>query len=65
MDESFGLTVVLIGLHHWQLIVRWFYDLALKNGLIDERLTKLFVVTDSIDEAFDIIYGACKYYLDE
>lgn len=59
------LPIVLIGVQYWQPIVQWFHDSALKNGLIDERLTKLFVVTDSIDEAFDLIYGACKYYLDE
>ena len=59
------LPIVLIGVQYWEPIVRWFHDSALKNELIDERLTKLFVVTDSIDEAFDIIYGACEDYLDE
>ena len=56
------LPVVLIGKKYWAPIVVWF-DNALKEGLIDERLTKLFVVTDSVDEAYEIIHGVCEYYL--
>jgi len=60
-----ALPVVLIGVDYWQPLVSWFHDSAFKGGLIDERLTKLFVVTDSIDEAYDIIHRACEYYLDD
>ena len=58
------LPVVLVGADYWQPIVDWF-DSALKSGLIDERLMKLFVVTDSVDEAYKIIYEVCEIYLDE
>lgn len=57
------LPVVLIGVEYWQPLVSWFHDSALKSGMIDERLTKLFVVTDSIDEAYEIVHGGCEYYL--
>jgi uncharacterized protein (TIGR00730 family) len=57
------LPIVLIGVEYWQPVVQWL-DVALKKKLVDERLTKLFVVTDSIDEAYDIVYGVCEYYID-
>ena len=58
------LPVVLVGTSYWEPIVQWFRA-ALKEGLIDERLMKLFVVTDSIDEAYEIICDMCEYYLEE
>lgn len=76
MDELFDLLnllkhhkvppfpVVLIGTAYWQPILAWFYDLAMKEGLLDENLAKLFVVTDSIDEAYEIIYDVCQQYID-
>lgn len=54
--------VVLIGKEHWQPIVSMLNDSCLKKGLIDERLANLFIVTDSIDEAFKIIYESCKLF---
>jgi len=59
------LPVVLIGVEYWQPLVKWFKESALKGGLIDERLTELFVVTDDIDEAYDLLYEVCEIYLDD
>jgi predicted Rossmann-fold nucleotide-binding protein len=57
-----AFPVVLIGKEYWKPLLHWFYDSALKNKLIDERLTKLFMVTDNIDEAFDLVYDSCKKF---
>lgn len=77
MDELFDLLnllkhhkvppfpVVLIGKEYWSPIITWFYDFALKEGLLDEHLTKLFVVTDSIDEAYEIIYDVCQQFIEQ
>lgn len=76
MDELFDLLnllkthkvppfpVVLIGTAYWQPIVTWFYDFAIKEGLLNADLTKLFVVTDSIDEAYEIIFDVCQQFKD-
>lgn len=76
MDELFDLLnmlkhnkippfpVVLIGVDYWQPVITWFYNFAFKEGLIDESLAKLFVVTDSIDEAYEIIYDVCQQYIE-
>jgi uncharacterized protein (TIGR00730 family) len=57
--------VVLIGTAYWQPIITWFYDLAIREDLLNEDLVKLFVVTDSIDEAYEIIYAVCRQYLEQ
>jgi len=75
MDELFDLLnllkhnkipsfpVVLIGKQYWQPLVDWFTGSAIKHGLITEkRLLELFVVTDDMDEAFNIIYEYCKKF---
>jgi len=54
--------VVLIGRDYWKPIIDWFQDSALKNKLIDEKLTKMFVVTDNTDEAFEVVYDFCKRF---
>jgi len=58
------LPVVLVGVAYWQPIVDWFKISALKSGLIDERLTKLFIVTDDLDEAYGHVYEFCDLYID-
>lgn len=58
------LPVVLIGTEYWKPLVSWFKDSALKSGLIDERLMKLFIVTDDIDQAYEQIFQVCDIYLD-
>lgn len=50
--------VVLIGVDYWQPIVTWFYDSALKQGLIAQEDVKLFVLTDDIMQAYDILVKA-------
>lgn len=59
------LPVVLVGVEYWNPLIQWFHESAFKNGLIDERLTKLFIVTDSVDEAYETIYDMCEYYLND
>lgn len=53
--------VVLIGKDYWSPLVK-LLNQALKRGLLDQELTKLFVVKDDIDQAFDIVYSSCKKF---
>ncbi len=57
------LPIVLVGKEYWNPIVQWVQS-AFKHELVNERLTKLFVVTDSIDEAYDLVYDFCESYID-
>jgi len=54
--------VVLVGKEYWKPLVSLLDDSCLKSGLIDERLANLFVVTDSVDDTFKIIYESCKLF---
>jgi len=56
------LPIVLIGKEYWQPLISWFEDSALKNGMLNERLTKLFIVTDDLDHAFEVINDFCKIF---
>ena len=59
------LPIVLIGTEYWKPLLDLLHNSALKSGLIDERLTKLFMVTDDLDEAFSVVHESCKGYLEE
>lgn len=54
------LPVVLIGKDYWQPLLNWFNQSALAGGEIEEKNLKLFIVTDSIEEAFHLVSQACK-----
>lgn len=56
------LPIVLIGIDYWKPLISWFRDSGIKSGLIDERLIRLFMVTDDIDEAYKQVYTFCEYY---
>jgi len=73
MDELFNLLnltkhhkipefpIILIGRDYWKPLVDWFQS-ALKEGMLNERLANLFIITDDIDEAFTIVYESCKIF---
>lgn len=54
--------IVLIGKDYWSPIVNMLNQSCLKQGFIDERLANLFIVTDSVDDAFEIVYESCKLF---
>lgn len=54
--------IVLVGKEYWSPLVMMLNDSCLKMGLIDQRLANLFIVTDSIDDAFEIVYESCKLF---
>lgn len=57
-----AIPVILIGTDYWQPILTWMQDKALKHGYIKEAYLHLFIVTDSIDEAFGHIKKVCSQY---
>jgi len=50
-----NFPMVLFGSDYWQGLISWLCDTMLAEGKISEEDLKLLVVTDSIDEAVDII----------
>ncbi len=52
--------VVLIGVEYWKPLMQWINESALKNDLVKEEDKGLFVLTDDIDEAFQIIRKRCE-----
>jgi len=57
--------IILIGKEFWKPLVSLLHDSALKRGLIDERLANLFIVTDDMDEAFNIVHESYKVFKDK
>lgn len=53
------LPIILFGKEFWQPFMNWITDKALKHGLVSENDIKLFIITDSLQEAFSHLYGAC------
>ncbi len=47
--------IVLIGKDYWEPLMRWIYDSALKNNLIEHEDVELFTITDDIEEAFILL----------
>lgn len=54
------IPIVLIGKDYWNLLMQWFDHIAIKHDVISRDDLKLFTVTDSIDEAFKIIFEFCS-----
>src|SRR5690606_8822661 len=48
--------VVLVGSHYWEGLVDWMRTTMLADGCISEPDLDLFQVTDSVQEAFDIVW---------
>lgn len=71
MDELFELfnynkhhrvvhhPIILFGSSYWQPVMDW-YQKAIDLDIIDPKLKKLFVVTDSVDETCEILINHCK-----
>ncbi len=47
--------IILMDTDYWSPIIQWSRERALKEGLIAADDLKLFTVTDSIDEAFELL----------
>lgn len=50
------IPIVLFGSEYWGGLVDWIKDTMLANGNISEKDLKLFHLTDSSEEAVDLIY---------
>ena len=49
--------IVLFGRDYWQGLEGWLRDTVLAEHCIDAGDMQLFHITDSVDDAFDLIYG--------
>ncbi len=54
------VPIVLIGKSYWNLLMQWLENEALRHSTISAVDLQLFIVTDSIDEALDIVVKFCK-----
>ncbi|TET06433.1 TIGR00730 family Rossman fold protein [Candidatus Dependentiae bacterium] len=52
--------VILIGKDYWKVLLDWYYDTAIKEGLIPPERQATFSVTDDIDEAVALIVKSVK-----
>lgn len=52
--------IVLIGKDYWEPIMNWILNDALRLGLILDENARLFTVSESVEEAFEILYNAAK-----
>lgn len=53
------VPLILIDTHYWEPLMRWIYERALKNNLIEKKDAHLFLVLDSVEEAVEII---CRHF---
>ncbi len=51
--------IVLIGMEYWNGLMTWLKNEVLAHGAISEEDLKLFIITDDIEVAFNIIREAC------
>ena len=47
--------IILIGTEYWKPFVQWVHESALKLGLIADQDAQLFMLTDSVDEAYRLL----------
>lgn len=59
-DRMKELPIILMDKDYWEPIVNWLKSRPLSNKLISKKDLDLFYLTDSIDEALDIIKKYCK-----
>lgn len=52
------IPVILFGSYFWNPLESFIREFLIKNGKIDEKDMKLFIITDSIGEALEIIKSA-------
>jgi len=48
--------IVLVGKDYWQGLAGWMKDVMLEHGCIDADDMNLMPITDSVEEAFDIVH---------
>ena len=60
-----NFPIVLIGTEFWSGLVGWIEDQLLGRGLISPGDERLFLVTDSVEEAVDHIVRAHKVITDQ
>ena len=60
-----NFPIVLIGTEFWSGLVDWIVDQQLRRGLISPGDEKLFLVTDSVEEAVAHIVEKHKVMTDE
>ncbi len=53
-----NVPIILFGSYFWNPLNSFIKELLLKQGKIDEKDLKLFLITDSIEEALEVIKNA-------
>ena len=56
------IPLILMGTKYWEPIIDWIKDKALRFEYIQPAYLEFFIVTDSIDEAYDRIKKVCDQY---
>lgn len=56
------LPLILIGKAYWEPMIAWFKQEGLKYGFVTDQQLQFFLITDSLDEAFDVIMQICTQY---
>lgn len=51
------VPIVLIGVDYWRPFMTWVHESALKNNMLKKIDVNLLMVTDDIEEAFNILYA--------
>ena len=54
-NKVLAMPIVLVDVAYWSPLIMWFKESALKQGYVDPDYLKLFVVTDDVQEAFNIM----------
>jgi len=52
--------IVLFGSAYWHQFLEWFYNTAINEGTITPDVRDYFIVTDDPEEAFILLFEACK-----
>ncbi len=56
------IPLILIGTNYWQPLVMWMKEKAVKEGYAPSSYLDFFMVTDSLDEAFNQVKKVCDQY---
>lgn len=57
--------IVLIGIEYWQPFMDWLKKEVLGHRFIIEEHLEIFILTDDIQEAFDIVHDFCRPIMSE
>ncbi|MFC1841895.1 TIGR00730 family Rossman fold protein [Candidatus Dependentiae bacterium] len=53
------IPIVMVGKEYWHDFFEWTNEHAVKHGLIERQDLELFVITDDINEVFEIVKKEC------